>query len=510
MPDRLVNPAIYEIYPRSFHDSTGSGEGDLNGITGKLEHVRDLGVDAIWLAPFYPSPRVDGGYDVRDHRAVDPRLGSLEDFDRLLARAHELGLAVLIDMVFKHTSVDHTWFRAALDGDTEAAARYVFRDPKPDGTPPTNWIGYFGTPAWSWAHQRQQYYLHEYHRGQPSVNHRNPEVMAEQQAIMAFWKARGVDGFRFDAVTSWFHDEKLRDNPAAAPEDRPRIDGLPHSPYNRQRHRRDMQEGEGRDRMTLIREWAGDEMFLIGENNFGLASVEISQGYTGPGRLDACYTTDTVRCGTSPRLWSAMLDKTNGTWRLPWWFSSHDQARATTRLWDDHPGAPAFLAALLAVLPGSVMIYQGEELGLPQPDVRRAESEDPFDRAFWPDGPGRSGARVPIPWDETPETFGFTRGTPWLPMRWLEGISVRAQEGSETSTLARYRAALRIRRDHGLASPRELTHRQEGRRLQLTAHTEVSTIEAVFDFDDLTFEIRTGETVLMSDACRTPGARRAG
>ena len=127
------------------------------------------------------------------------------------------------------------------------------------------------------------------------------------------------------------------------------------------------------------------------------------------------------------------------------------QARATTRLWDDHPGAPAFLAALLAVLPGSVMIYQGEELGLPQPDVRRAESEDPFDRAFWPDGPGRSGARVPIPWDETPETFGFTRGTPWLPMRWLEGISVRAQEGSETSTLARYRAALRIRRDHVIA-----------------------------------------------------------
>lgn len=491
---------IYEIYPRSFADSTGSGEGDLAGITQRLDHIRDLGVDAIWLAPFYPSPRADGGYDVRDHRAVDARLGTLQDFDALVSRAHELGLKVLIDMVFKHTSIDHPWFLAALDGDEDAASRYVFQDPREDGTAPTNWIGYFGTPAWSWTHRRQQYYLHEYHSGQPSLDHRNPDVMADQAKTMQFWKDRGVDGFRFDAVASWFHDDQFRDNPPADPDDRKRIDGLPWSPYNRQRHDHDMIEAEGRDRMALIRDWAGDDMYLVGENNFGLASVEISMGYTGEGRLDACYTTDTARCGVSPNMWTALLNKLDGDWRLPWWFSSHDQARAVTRLCEDQPGAARFLLALLCVMPGAMMLYQGDELGLPQPEVDRDETEDPYDLAFWPDGPGRSGARVPMPWDETPETFGFTTGTPWMPMRWPRGLSVAAQQGDADSTLAFCRKALAMRRDRRLGAPENFEHRQDGRVMHIVSHGAQGSTEAMFDFDTLGFDIRADGQVLLAGA----------
>ncbi len=489
---------IYEIYPRSFRDTTGTGEGDLKGIARGLEHVASLGVDAIWIAPFYPSPRADGGYDVTDHRAVDPRLGTLADFDALVARAHGLGLAVLIDMVFKHTSLEHPWFRAALDGDEAAAARYVWQDACEDGTAPTNWIGYFGSPAWSWRHERQQYYLHQYHAGQPALDHRNPEVQARIRDILQFWRARGVDGFRFDAVTSWFHDPEFRDNPPAPPEMQRRIDGLPFSPYVRQRHVNDMRPGEGAAWMERIRAWAGDRMYLIGENNFGAASVEIALGYAGPGRLDGCYTTDTVRCGAGTAIWEGLLKDLHDRWRLPWWFESHDQPRSPDHLGDGSPDAARFLLLLGSVLPGALMLYQGQELGLHQPELHRGEIEDPYDMAFWPDGPGRSGARVPLPWDETPGSWGFTAGTPWLPMRWRQGQSVAAQEDDPESVLAFARRALGLRRDLGFAAPQDVGTSAEEDVLRIDLETAAGRFRALLNFSAAPCPAGDGGTELLS------------
>ncbi|MEQ5868718.1 alpha-amylase [Sagittula sp. NFXS13] len=495
---KLDRPTIYEIYPRSFRDTTGTGEGDLAGILDGLDHVAALGVDAIWIAPFYPSPRADGGYDVTDHCAVDSRLGTLQDFDHIVEKAHALGLGVLLDLVLKHTSLDHPWFVAAVEGDETAAARYVWRDAKPDGTAPTNWISFFGGPAWTWNHKRRQYYLHQYASEQPALDHRNPDVQAEIRAIMDFWTARGVDGFRFDAVTSWFHDPDFRDNPAAPPDERSRIEGLPFNPYTHQFHRHDMMPQEGTAHMARIRDWAGPDLFLMGENNFGIASVEIALEYTGPERLDACYTTDTVKCGAGLAVWDELLSAINGTWRLPWWFESHDQARSPTQLGDGTAAAARFLALLGGVLPGALMLYQGQELGLPQPHLDRKDVEDPYDLAFWPDGPGRSGARVPIPWTEAPGTWGFTDGTPWLPMRWAPGASIAAQQADPHSALAFQRKVLNLRRALELARPERFAHDTADGVLRLEMETGAGRFVAGFNFSDHARPVPEGGEVLLS------------
>ncbi|BFM04879.1 alpha-amylase family glycosyl hydrolase [Halioxenophilus aromaticivorans] len=481
---KLTNPLIYEIYPRSFYDSSGTGEGDLNGIAEKLSYVKSLGVDAIWIAPFYPSSWHDGGYDVIDHCNVDPRLGTLADFDRLVGHAQDLGLSVLVDLVFKHTSVEHPWFKSAVEGDQSAAERYVWRDAAADGTPPTNWIGYFGKPAWSWCHQRQQYYLHQYHASQPALNHRNQDVQNSIREIMAFWCDRGVAGFRFDAVTSWFHDDQFRDNPPASDQEQRLIDGVPKSPYTRQRHEYDMLVREGANYMENIRAWAGRDLYLFGENNFGIASLDIALDYTGAEKLNGCYTTDTVRCGHSSKAWQNIFDKLDGRWRTPWWFESHDRARSRTNLGNDSEEFVKFLAVLTAILPGAALIYQGQELGLPQPPLDKSEIQDPFDLSYWPDDPGRSGARVPIPWTEAKDNFGFSSSPPWLPMRWQAGMSIESQETDKGSPLNCYRHAIYLRKKYDLSNPIVFNYQQHGQLLTVFSKTKAGSFSAVFNFGD--------------------------
>ncbi len=448
MPDRPwpAAPVIYQIYPRSFRDTTGSGIGDLNGITLKLDHVASLGADAVWLSPFYPSPWNDGGYDVSDHMSVHPALGTLMDFDRLVERAHDLGLRVLIDQVFNHSSIEAPWFVRSVAGDPRYADYYVWADPKPDGTQPNNWLSQFGPPAWTWNHIRRQYYFHNFTAAQPSLNLRNENVQAELRTIMRFWRDRGVDGFRIDAVTSLLFDPSMKDNPPASPEVQAKVAGESFVPYTWQDHRYDILPGDGVSFVANLRDWAGDDAFLIGEVTSGNQSVELASRLSDDGRMDAAYTTDLPENEASAEAYADILTRAADPGRIGWWLSSHDQPRHAGKAGDGSLHDVKFLATLLATAPGPVLIYQGEELGLLQPDLPKAAVTDPLDLLYWPDGPGREGARVPYPWQEGGDR-AFTTGRPWLPMTWPEGISQAVQHIDEHSALNFYRAAFAFRRD---------------------------------------------------------------
>jgi alpha-glucosidase len=260
--DQIVAPdkdwwrgaVIYQIYPRSFQDSNHDGMGDLAGIIHRLHHVAELGVDAIWISPFFRSPMLDFGYDVSDYRDVDPMFGTLGDFDALIHRAHELGLKVLIDLVLSHTSNQHAWFQESVSSrENPKSDWYVWADAKPDGSPPNNWLSIFGGSAWEWSGDRMQYYLHNFLKEQPDLNLHNPDVQDEILAVARFWLDRGVDGFRLDTINFYFHDKELRDNPALAPEKRNATIAPEVNPYNWQDHLYDKNQPENLEFLRRLR-----------------------------------------------------------------------------------------------------------------------------------------------------------------------------------------------------------------------------------------------------------------
>ena len=472
-----ASPAIYQIYPRSFQDTTGTGIGDLRGVAQRLDHVASLGVDAIWVSPHYLSPWVDGGYDVTDHMKVEPRLGTLADFDALVARAHALGLRVTIDQVLNHTSDTHAWFRAARAGDDAMAERYLFRDPKPDGTPPNNWLSQFGIPGWSWVHTRRQYYFHQFLACQPSLNLRHPDVQAAHAAQIAFWRGRGVEGFRFDAVTSYLWDESLADNPPASREVQARVAGDTFMTYTYQDHQHDMLPGDGAAYAERLRGWAGADAWLIGEVTSGNQSYELAMEFAAKGRLDAAYTTDLPEGRGAPGAVAGMLSRADPA-RIVGWLSSHDQPRHGTGSLHD----ACLRAAVMAFLPGPWLIYQGEEFGLAQPELSEAEVTDPLDLLYWPDGPGREGSRVPMPWDAGAPGYGFTTGTPWLPMRWdRDALRAAQAPGGVADT---YRDLLRLRRAHGWDRGRVVSVEHTGIRLEMVIETPQGRYRGNFVFGD--------------------------
>ena len=443
-----AHPIIYQIYPRSFQDTNGTGEGDLKGVLRRLDHVAWLGADAIWLSPFFRSPLCDGGYDVADAMDVDPHFGTLEDFDAVVARAHTLGLKVMIDQVFNHTSDQHEWFARSLARDPKFEDFYVWVDPKPDGAPPSNWIGYFGSPAWRWHPQRAQYCLHQFLPCQPGLNHRNPEVHEQLERITRFWRERGVDGFRYDAVTSFYFDPDFRDNPPAEAA-QARIPGPANNPFTMQRHAFDMLPEDCAAFIEKFRGWAGDDAYLIGEINDGPTSIETLREFTSDGRLDAGYVVDLAERGLIGEVIADVVQRMGSPGKLIWWLSSHDQPRQVSRVGDGSPRDARMLAALTLALPGPVLLYQGEELGMPQADLAREGLQDPFDRSFWPDPPGRDGARTPFPWDDG-VNLGFSTVPPWLPVMRPPDGPASVQSESDTSVLAFYRKAIALRRDLGL------------------------------------------------------------
>jgi len=460
-------PVIYEIYPRSFRDSSGSGVGDLRGLLEKMDYIAALSVDAIWIAPFYPSPWDDGGYDVADHCGVDERLGDLENVKEIIASAHGAGLKVMTDQVLNHTSRDHPWFEKSANREDGFDDWYIWRDAKPDGSPPNNWLSYFGPTAWTWDHRRMQYYCHQFLECQPNLDLRNPEVQAALRDQMRFWRDLGIDGFRMDAISAYLHDRSMADNPPASLEVRARVAGPDFNPYSFQDHRYDLLPGDGAAYCERVREWAGPEAYLLGEINVGNGAIEVTADFTQHTRLDAAYTVDLVEGGLSAAKVAEVLARARKAMpkaegRLAYWLSSHDQARHLTRDGDGSDHEAKFLALLCGCLPGPWLVYQGEELGLPQPELHRDEVSDPFDRLYWPDGPGREGARVPLPWEAEADNFGFTTGTPWLPMRWQKDRAVDRQEAASDSVLSFYRALLALRREHRWAEGALTRIRHEG------------------------------------------------
>jgi alpha-glucosidase len=451
-PEWWRGAVIYQIYPRSFLDASGDGVGDLAGIAAKLDYVASLGVDAIWISPFFTSPMKDYGYDVADYRGVDPLFGGLEDFDALLAAAHHRGLRVLLDAVLSHTSDQHPWFRESrVDRTGPKAEWYVWADPKAEGSPPNNWLSFFGGPAWEWDSRRRQYYQHNFLREQPDLNFHNPEVQEAMLGALRFWLDRGVDGFRFDTVNMYFHDANLRDNPPIG--DR-RIRGMaPENPFGMQAPIHNINRPETERFAERIRALMDeyDAATTVGEIGAALDTHAATVAYTAPGRLHMAYSFDFLERDVGPPVIRRAVEAMGvaaGSWPC-WAFSNHDVERVLSR-WEmerrpDRAGP--MLVALLASLRGTACLYQGEELGLPEAHVPFDKLQDPYGVRFWPEVKGRDGCRTPMPWSSAARHGGFTDGEPWLPCPPEHAArAVSVQEGDPGSALSRTRAFLAWRR----------------------------------------------------------------
>jgi alpha-glucosidase len=413
---------IYQVYPRSFLDTDGDGVGDLEGITRRLDYIEQLGVDAIWISPFCKSPMKDYGYDVADYCAVDPLFGTLADFDAMLAEAHRLGLKVLMDFVPSHTSDRHPWFEESRRSrDNPKADWYIWADPRPDGTPPTNWLSVFGGSAWEWDPRRGQYYLHNFLKEQPDLNFHCSAAVAALLDQAAFWLDRGVDGFRVDAIDYGTHDPELRDNP---PRRRKAASGsAPGSPYEMQvqrynKARPELVELFLKPLHALTERYEGK--VLLGEISGDDALLRAAE-YTNGGGLDIVYTFDLLTCPGDPRSIGrvvAHLEREIGDGWACWSLSNHDVRRVVSRWSGDNPpeGMRRLVPVLLGSLRGTVCLYQGEELGLEQATLAYEQLKDPFGLAFWPTFTGRDGCRTPMPWQAKAPEAGFTAGEPWLPI----------------------------------------------------------------------------------------------
>jgi alpha-glucosidase len=447
---------IYQIYPRSFMDSNGDGVGDLAGITERLDHIAGLGADAIWISPFFTSPMKDFGYDVSDYCDVDPLFGSLADFDRLVARAHELGLMVMIDLVLSHTSDKHPWFAESRRSRTGPKADwYVWADPKPDGTAPNNWLSVFGGSAWAWDARREQYYLHNFLTSQPDLNLHHMPVQDALLDVARFWLARGVDGFRLDTINFYFADKYLRDNPSLPEPLRNDSIAPKVNPYNHQIHLFSKNQPENLEFLKRFRAVLNPtNAAAVGEVGDAQRGLEIMAEYTSGGdKVQMCYPFELLQ---PKRATAAVVGETFArlartapdAWPC-WSYSNHDTVRHVTRWGLSDAGARAY-TALLMCLRGSVCLYQGEELGLPEAELAYEDLQDPYGIEFWPEFKGRDGARTPMPWAGDNALAGFSAGEKaWLPVTAPHrALSVAAEAGDPGSMLAHYRRALAFRRAH--------------------------------------------------------------
>ncbi len=411
---------IYQIYPRSFADSNGDGIGDLPGITAHLDHVASLGADAVWLSPFFTSPMRDFGYDIADYCGVDPVFGTLADFDALVTKAHALGLKVIIDQVYSHTSDQHPWFQESrASRDNPKADWYVWADAKADGSPPTNWQSVFGGPAWTWDARRGQYYLHNFLAEQPDLNLHNRQVQDAALAAARFWLDRGVDGFRVDAINFAMHDPQMRDNPPAPDTGAPRT-----RPFDFQQHLYNQSHPDIVRFLERHRELTDSYggRFTVAEVGGPTPEAEMHAFTHGIGRLNSAYGFDFLY---AEQLTPALVKKAVETWPdapgtgwPSWAFENHDAPRALSR-WADPAHREAFAAMkmlLLMCLRGNAILFQGEELGLTQVEIGFDQLQDPEAIANWPLTLSRDGVRTPMPWRADAANLGFTAGEPWLPL----------------------------------------------------------------------------------------------
>ena len=456
-PDWWRGAVIYQIYPRSYQDTNGDGIGDLKGITERLDHVASLGVDAIWISPFFTSPMKDFGYDVANYTDVDPIFGTLADFDALVEKAHRLGLKVIIDQVISHSSDQHPWFEESRQSrDNPKADWYVWADPKEDGTPPNNWLSVFSGPAWRWSSRRRQYYLHNFLIEQPDLNFHNPEVRAALLGEMRFWLKRGVDGFRLDTANFYFHDAELRNNPPLPGSMRSEIYTPRSDAYNFQHHIYDRNRPDNlaflKEMRAMLDDYGAVAVGEIGERTTG---IELMGEYTSGGdKLHMCYAFEFLSGAIpKPETIRGVIERFDATgpdgWAC-WAFSNHDVVRHGTRWAEDHEQPDDILklaAGILMTLRGSVCLYQGEELGLTEADIPRDKMVDPSGIALWPEVKTRDGCRTPMVWTRDNRNGGFSEGEPWLPVppEHLQR-AVSELEDAPDSLLNFYRRLIALRR----------------------------------------------------------------
>lgn len=464
--DWWKNAVIYEVYPRSFQDTNGDGIGDLNGITERLDYLKDLGVDAIWLTPVYPSPHVDFGYDISNYCDIDPQYGTLEDFDRLVAEANKRHIRVIMDMVMNHTSDQHEWFlQSRSSRNNPYRDWYVWRDGKGEtaaskGQPPNNWQSLFGHSAWQWDEKTRQYYYHKFYVQQPDLNWYNPKVHEAFKQIMAFWLKRGVGGFRFDAITTLFEDPNLADEgvvvdkngkPVINAYGDPQLDGS----------KTDNQPGvhEVIEEMRAAADKFDSPAFpgtrvLIGETylpNIG----ELKKMYGTQENPEFHLPMDT-QVGMINKLdvtvfRQKLIDaETYLNAHIPLLlFDNHDNPRIDARYGDGvHvTGIERVIATVLFASRGAALFYYGDEIGMgTTPPTRKQDVKDPVGIIGWPKEKGRDGERTPMQWDESVNA-GFTTGTPWLPVPpSAKTINVKAEESDPDSMLAWYKALIRLKK----------------------------------------------------------------
>lgn len=437
---------IYQVYPRSFQDSNNDGIGDLAGIEMKLDYIKSLNVDAIWISPFFKSPMVDFGYDVSDYRDVDPIFGNMDDFKSLLAAAKKHEIGVIVDMVISHTSEEHPWFKDSRLGRNGKSNWYLWASPQPDGSPPNNWVSVFGGPAWRWDAERRQYYFHSFFSSQPDLNMHNPEVQNQVLSDMRFWLDMGVSGFRFDACNHVFQDLQLRSNPP-----REDVSNALH-PYGFQVHVYDQAQPEMLPFLEKIRvlldEYGAFSLAEVG----GHDAIKLMGQYTEPGRLHSAYSFSLMQPDSSAQRVRDVITELEANIPYPnapcYALSNHDKPRVATRWANgrDRADTAKEMLALLFAMRGDVCMYQGEELGLPQADVPFDRIQDPFGKSFWPKFKGRDGCRTPMPWTGGSHG-GFSVSEPWLPVTdEHRALNVSDQEADPDSVLNFYRQVIAVRR----------------------------------------------------------------
>ncbi len=462
MSDRVPAPAlnidrpwwrgatVYQVYPRSFADSNGDGIGDLPGITAKLDYIASLGVHAVWLSPFFTSPMKDFGYDVADYCGVDAIFGTLEDFDALVARARSLGLKILIDQVYSHTSDLHTWFaESRANRDNAKADWYVWADARADGTPPNNWQSVFGGPAWTWDARRRQYYMHNFLSSQPQLNVHNSDVQDALLGVAKFWLDRGVDGFRVDAINFAMHDPELKDNPPALAGN-----GLRTRPFDFQMKVHNQSHPDIPAFIERIRALTDcySARFTVAEVGGPDSDREMKAFTYGDTHFNSAYGFNFLYADRlTPALVREALEAwpdDDGTGWPSWAFSNHDAPRWISR-WapDDAKTAYAAMVMLLFVsLRGNVILWQGEELGLTQVDIPFEKLQDPEAIANWPLTLSRDGTRTPMPWSADAEHCGFSTTEPWLPLGPdHKAMAVDVEDADPASMLALTRELIAFR-----------------------------------------------------------------
>jgi len=444
---------FYEIYPRSFKDSNGDGIGDLNGITSKLDYVASLGVDAIWITPFYPSPQVDFGYDVSDFENIDPQFGTLADFDRLVAAAHKRHIRIVVDYVLNHTSDQHPFFVASRTSQTSPYRDwYIWRDGK-NSAPPNNWSSSFGPTAWTLDPKTNQYYYHRFYAEQPDLNWHNPEVEKRMFQTVRFWLDRGVDGFRLDAVNYLFEDPHFRDNPVL-PELRP---GSTTEHLQQLKYNRDLPElHEVMMRLRTFTDHYDPNRVLIGEAY--VPQWEVLMQYYGPKNnelqlpFNFFLVMGKVRTSLDATAFRSVINDSEKALQGRWTtyvLSNHDIPRAFDRYGDgrNNDTIAKLLATMLLTLRGSPFLYYGEEIGMVTTEPKTIEEvRDPVGKRYWPANKGRDGERTPMQWDQTRHA-GFTTGEPWLKVPASASERNVAAAGKDPDSILNfYRSLIRLRR----------------------------------------------------------------